>query len=161
MSENKNCNYCYYCYSCNSCYFCYSCDSCNSCYFCYSCRSCYSCKNIKMTEHNIFCYSKIYNDEHSFQQKRYRAFNKEVGNERYNKIFSEVKNILGTPKLKLTNFWKQVTQEQWQKLLAIPEAKDFKEGFEYISGQKITDILIGTTVEVKVNGVPYKAKIIS
>jgi len=39
----------------------------------------------------------------------------------------------------LKDFWKSVTQDQWQKLLAIPEAKDFKEGFEYISGVKITD----------------------
>ena len=149
------CNYCYSCYSCYSCYYCYSCYSCNSCNYCnycYSCNSCYSCyycKNLKMTEHNIFCYSRNYNDEYSFQQKRYRAFNKEVGEDRYYKIKGEVADILDSPNLQLTDFWKQVTQEQWNKLLSIPEAKDFKEGFEYISGVKIDDDMVTITVEGK------------
>ena len=90
-----------------------------------------------MTEYNIFCYSKNYNDENSFQQKRYRAFNKEVGEKRYYEIKSKVQSILGNKKIQLSDFWKQVTQEQWKQLLDIPEARDFKEGFEYISGVKI------------------------
>ena len=102
-----------------------------------------------MTEHNIFCFSKAYEDYKSFQQARYRAFNKEVGKEKYNEIVEEVKEILTHNKGEnLEYFWKSVTQEQWTKLLNIPEAKDFKEGFEYISGQKINLNLI----EVKANG---------
>jgi len=101
MSNNLNCNYCYscnscnYCDYCNSCYYCYSCYycnycySCNSCYYCdycNSCNSCYSCKNLKMTEYNIFCSAKEYNDENSFQQKRYRIFNKQLTEKEYKGI---------------------------------------------------------------------------
>lgn len=39
-----------------------------------------------MTEYNYFCWSKEYNDSTSFQQKRYRVFNVEVGKEEYGKI---------------------------------------------------------------------------
>ena len=99
-----------------------------------------------MTEYNLFCYSKEYNDKNSFQQKRYRAFNKEVGENRYREIKREVEGVLGGFRLELDknswqDEWKKVTQEQWQKLLAIPEAKDFKEGFEYISGCGITTMM--------------------
>jgi archaellum component FlaC len=92
-----------------------------------------------MTEYNLFCYSENYNDENSFQQKRYRVFNKEVGKKRYNEIITKVKEILKDLKLELdknswSEGWKKVTQEQWKRLLEIPEAKDFKKGFEYISG---------------------------
>ena len=97
-----------------------------------------------MTEYNIFCYSTKYNDEDSFQQKMYRAFNKEVGEKRYNEIRSEVKTILKGLKLELNKNswveeWGKVTQKQWKQLLNISEAKDFKEGFEYISGRKIDE----------------------
>ena len=95
-----------------------------------------------MTEYNLFCYSENYNDENSFQQKRYRVFNKEVGETRYNEILNKVKEILKDLKLELHNNswseeWKKVTKEQWKQLLEIPEAKDFKKGFEYISEVKI------------------------
>ena len=95
-----------------------------------------------MTEYNLFCYSEKFNDENSFQQKRYRAFNKEVGENRYKEILKEVREILKDfePNLKdnsWTDEWKKVSQAQWKQLLAIPEAKDFKAGFEYISGVKI------------------------
>lgn len=124
-----------------------SCTSCNYCYYCYHC---YYCKNLKMTEYNLFCYSEKYNDNNSFQQKRYRVFNKQLTEKRYDEVFKLVKEILPTnSKLKLDDFWKSVTQEQWKKLLAIPEAKDFKEGFEYISGQKIEDDKVKITVENK------------
>ena len=102
-----------------------------------------------MTEYNIFCYSKSYNDENSFQQERYRAFNEVVGKDRYNEISSKVCKILGSKNILLSDFWRQVTQEQWRKLLAIPEAKDFKEGFEYISGQKIN---ISNKVKIECEG---------
>lgn len=91
-----------------------------------------------MTEHNLFCYSKEYNDKDSFQQKRCRAFNKKVEKGRYSEIRKLVKEILPEQrKVSLKDYWKSVTKEQWKKLLEIPEAKDFKEGFEYISGVKI------------------------
>lgn len=93
-----------------------------------------------MTESNIFCYSKQFNDDQSFQQKRWRAFNQEVSETRYWEIVELTKSIIPNEnKLKLTDFWKSITQTQWDKLLEIPEAKDFKEGFEYISGVKINE----------------------
>lgn len=136
---NKNCNYCNYCYSCNYCNYCYHC---NYCYSCDYCDYCDYCKNIKMTERNIFCYSEKYNDENSFQQKRYRAFNKEVGEERYLEIRNTVNKILDWLKLELKDNsredeWKKVTPEQRNKLLEIPEASDFIKWFEYISWVKI------------------------
>jgi soluble cytochrome b562 len=94
-----------------------------------------------MTEYNIFCYSTSYNDENSFQQKRYRAFNKQLTKDRYDEICRMVKGILPRQEtLLLEDYWKTVTQQQWCQLLDIPEAKDFKEGFEYISGVKIDEI---------------------
>lgn len=107
-----------------------------------------------MTEHNLFCYSESYDDENSFQQKRWRAFNKVVGEIRYREIVKLVREIMpeqGT--LFLADYWKSITQEQWAKLLAIPEAKDFKKGFEYISGVKI-DVEPSEVIEV--NGGKYK-----
>jgi len=104
-----------------------------------------------MSEYQIFCYSKVFNDENSFQQKRYRAFNKEVGKGRYNEIKSEVEKILGMPFKQLLDFWKDVTFEQWSKLLAILEAKDFKEGFEYIANVEIGEpqiVIAGSPVEI-------------
>ena len=95
-----------------------------------------------MSEHNLFCYSENYNDENSFQQKRYRAFNKEVGEKIYYEIKKLVNNILKdfNPNLKDNTWsdeWAKITPSQWKELLSIPEAKDFKEGFEYISDCKI------------------------
>jgi len=102
-----------------------------------------------MTEFNLFCFSEKYNDENSFQQNRYRAFNRQLTKERYTIVVEEVRNILSVNKENsLDKFWKSVTDEQWKKLLAIPEASDFKDGFEYISGQKINLDM----VEVIANG---------
>jgi hypothetical protein len=39
-----------------------------------------------MTEYNLFCYAEKNKDEDSFQQKRYRVFNKEISKEEYEKI---------------------------------------------------------------------------
>lgn len=112
-------------------------NSCDYCDFCYFCNYCYFCKKLKMTEYNLFCYAEKYNDENSFQQKSYRAFNKKVGKDRYDTILETVRGILGSPDQNLSDFWKQVTSDQWNELLAIPEAKDFKKGFEFISGVKL------------------------
>ena len=138
-----------------------NCDSCNYCDYCDYCYSCDYCKNLKMSEYNLFCYSEKYNDEKSFQQKRYRAFNKEIGEERYLEITEIVNTIIPkNNKLKLQDFWKSVNQDQWIKLLEIPEAKDFKEGLEFISGQKInlkvTYSCDGKVVDI--DGIKYKLK---
>ena len=117
-----------------------------------------------MTEYNIFCYSENFNNINSFQQKRYRAFNKDVGEKRYNEILILVMSLIPNKnKLQLNDFWKSIVPEQWNKLLAIPEATDFKTGFEYISGINIipVDSLIGKEVSVTIDKKTYTAKIIS
>ena len=95
-----------------------------------------------MTENNLFCWAENYNDENSFQQLRYRAFNKEVEQERYYEILSEIQEVLKDLKLELNKStwskeWKQVTQEQWNKILAIPEAD-----------KKIIEKIIGFEIEI-------------
>ena len=137
----ENCNFCYYCNSCDFCDYCYSCNSCDSCY------SCYYSKNLKMTEYNTFCYSKSYNDENSFQQKRYRVFNTEVGKDRYYELLNKIKEILSGLKLELnknswSKEWEKVTQAQWQQLMLLAQevrGDNFKEGFEFISGITINE----------------------
>jgi hypothetical protein len=94
-NNSKHLTDCDYCNYCDYCDYCDSCDSCNYCY------SCYYCRNLRMTEYNLFCYAENYNDENSFQQKRYRAFNKKVGEKRYCEIRDEVKSILKGLKLEL------------------------------------------------------------
>jgi rubrerythrin len=93
-----------------------------------------------MTEYNLFCYSKSFNDSNSFQKERYRAFNKVVGEKRYNEILKLVNEIIPQEQLTFSESFKTITQTQWSQLLAIPEASDFKEGFEYISDCKIDDV---------------------
>ena len=39
-----------------------------------------------MTEYNMFCSAKEYNDDDSFQQKRYRVFNKQLTEKEYKAI---------------------------------------------------------------------------
>jgi hypothetical protein len=79
-----------------------------------------------MTEHNVFCWAE--DEEDGFQQPRYRAFNKEVGEKRYYEILSLIKrDILEDLKLELNknnweDEWKKVTNDQWKQILAIPEA---------------------------------------
>ena len=117
-----------------------------------------------MTEYNIFCWAEEYNDKNSFQQKGYRAFNKEVGEERYSEILSEVRKILKDLKLELnenswSEEWKKVTTEQWEKILAIPEAD--KKIIENIIGFKIgtETFKSGETIEICKNGKKIKCKI--
>ena len=120
-----------------------------------------------MTEYNLFCWAEDYNDENSFQQKRYRAFNKEVGEERYSEILSEVRKILKDLKLELnenswSEEWKKVTTEQWEKILAMPEAD--KEIIENIIGYKLETETIetfesGEIIEICKNGKKIKCKI--
>ena len=106
-----------------------------------------------MTEYNIFCQSDKYNDKNSFQQKRYRAFNKEVGKERYYKILNLIKyDILKDIKLELNensweDEWKKVSSEQWKRILAIPEAD--KKVIEKIIGFELNE------PEIEIDGKKY------
>ena len=118
-----------------------------------------------MTESNLFCYSGEYNDENSFQQKRYRAFNKEVGEKRYNEILKEVREILKDIKFEIKDSnwseeWKKVSQEQWERILAIPEAD--KNIIEKIIGFEIKELnnfRSGEIIEICKNGEKIKCKI--
>ena len=108
-----------------------------------------------MTEYNLFCWAENYNDENSFQQKRYRAFNGEVGEKRYYEILLVVKEILKDLKLELNKNswieeWKKVTSEQWNEILSIPEAN--KEIIEKIIGFEIKGNDVNDDVEIIVDG---------
>ena len=120
-----------------------------------------------MTEYNLFCYAEEFNDENSFQQKRYRAFNKEITKEEYDKI--------SIPKIKLefdnnewyttryqTAFkkaWSELPQEEKNKFLNLPNFD--KDIFFKITWVQIEDSLIGKEVSVEIEGKIYKAKIIN
>ena len=108
-----------------------------------------------MTEYNLFCWAEKYNDDDSFQQKRWRAFNKEVGEKRWREIRDEVRETLSNLKLELNenswaDEWKKVKPEQWKQILEIPEAdKDIIEkivGFELPKSESKMIIM---------NGKPY------
>lgn len=167
---SPTCYFCYYSNSCDKCTYCENCDYCNNCSLCSSCSYCV---NLRLTQDNLFCYSTERNDEHSFQQKRWRAFNKEVGKERYKEIEVFVSTILHSPNdstlinlwnnvpikpnyTELNTFWRNVTDKQWAVLLAIPEAVDFKEGFEFISGVTIRDEIAGNTVVANSENTNYE-----
>jgi len=118
-----------------------------------------------MTEYNLFCYAEV-RDKDGFQQKRYRAFNKEVGEDRYYEIRDLIKNdILKDLKLELDNNkwedeWKKVSSGQWKRILEIPEAdKDIIEkiiGFKLdLDKDELVDIKISrsTLEELKKKGV--------
>ena len=113
-----------------------------------------------MSEYQLFCFGKDSNKD-GYQRKKYGAFNKQVTESRWNELKKQVESILpkhGT--LCLSDYWKKVSQEQWLKLLTIPEAKDFNEGFSFISGIKITEpvkSLSGKEVSVTIDGNTYTA----
>ena len=71
-----------------------------------------------MTEYNIFCWAKKYNDKDSFQQKRYRVFNKKVGKDRYYEIKKQIDEIFKDLEI---DEWKKVENKQWKQLSEIPE----------------------------------------
>jgi len=109
-----------------------------------------------MTEYNIFCYSEKYNDENYFQQKRYRAFNKEVGEKRYFEIASLIRNdILKDLKLELNkesweNEWKKVSTDQWKRILKIPEAD-----------KKVIEAIIGFELDLEEETIDIDGKKVS
>jgi hypothetical protein len=112
-----------------------------------------------MSVYNTFCWSKQYNDDQSFQRKRYSVFNKEVGQDRYSTVLNLIQSIIPNNKnLKLSQFWTTITPHQIMELSKIPEFD--KEGFEYITGLKVPDNnLSGKKVKVDIDGFTYTATI--
>ena len=109
-----------------------------------------------MTEYNLFCYAKEYNDKDSFQQKRYRVFNREVGKERYVELLILIKNnILKDFKLELNknsweDEWNKLSEDQIKRLKEIPE-------FDSDVFMGITEIDISDKKEIIiVNGIKYR-----
>jgi len=93
-----------------------------------------------MTEYNYFCWSKEYNDQDSFQQKRYRVFNVEVGKEEYKKIkkihhkleFDENEHYETRFQTAFKKMWDKLSQEKKQEYFDIPHFN--WEGFTFITG---------------------------
>lgn len=95
-----------------------------------------------MTEYNTFCYAKHYNDEDSFQQKRYRIFNKQFTRKEYYKIKEEIDLIMKDVKLELNknswrDEWKKVPNETWKKLSKV-------EGFD----KEVVESIIGFELDL-------------
>jgi hypothetical protein len=118
-----------------------------------------------MTEYNYFCWAKEYDDEDSFQQKRYRVFNVEVGKDEYDRI-SKIYHKLEFDKNDsyevgfqnaFKKKWDNLSKEQKQEYLDIPHFN--KEGFEFITGVKIDEEVSfkGKEVEVKLDGKVFRA----
>ena len=93
-----------------------------------------------MTEYNYFCWAKEYNDKDSFQQDRYRVFNKQVTESEYKdieKIYHKLE--LDSSESYTTRFqtafkkmWNTLSKKDKQGYLDIPHF-DW-EGFTFITG---------------------------
>ncbi len=121
-----------------------------------------------MTEYNYFCWAKEYNDKDSFQQKSYRVFNVEVGEEEYRKIEKLYDNLEFDPNESYTTrfqtafkkMWNSITPERQQRYLKIPFFN--WEGFTFITGitpEDVKDTMEGKEVEIVIDGKTYKAVI--
>jgi hypothetical protein len=120
------CDYCNYCNFCDYCIYCDFCDFCDYCNYCNYCKKVFYCRNLKMTELNLFCYAEKYNNNDSFQQKKWRVWNKEVSKTRYQEILSKVKEIMCDVKLELNGSdwsyqWAKVPIGIWTDMAKIPE----------------------------------------
>ena len=81
-----------------------------------------------MTEYNYFCSAKEYNDKDSFQQKRYRVFNVEVGKDEYSEIpkichkFEFDKNESYTTRFQTAfkKIWDKLSDKEKQQYFDIP-----------------------------------------
>ena len=81
-----------------------------------------------MTEYNLFCFAEDFNDENSFQQKRYRVFNKEITQEEYDKIsIPRIKLNFDKDELYFTRYqtafkkaWNELSQDDKNKILDLP-----------------------------------------
>ena len=81
-----------------------------------------------MTEWNYFCWSTKYNSSTSFQQKRWRVFNVEVGESEWRKIkklyrpleMDENESYTTRFQTAFKKMWSKLTQEEKQEYLSIP-----------------------------------------
>ena len=96
-----------------------------------------------MTEYNIFCRAKTYNDNDSFQQKIYRIFNTEISKEEYESITVPKIKLEFDKDLSYDVRYEKARKNAWNKL-SDTEKKQFtdlpyfsKEGFEFITGIKV------------------------
>lgn len=159
MDTNSNCDNCY------GCYYCCFCDFCDFCDYCDYCLYCYYCKNIRMTEYNYFCWSEKYDDEKSFQQKRYRVFNVEVTEEEYNSIDKIHHKLEFDPdesydtrfKTAFRKMWDKLTDKEKQEYYDIPHFDWY--GFTFITGIEKEEHVEKKAVEeeiITLNGKKYK-----
>jgi len=123
-----------------------------------------------MTEYNYFCWSTAYNSDTSFQQKRYRVFNVEVGEKEYTKLkkvyhklefdYNESSSTRYATAFKKMRDW--LTEEQQQEYLDIPHFS--WEGFTYITGITPDDVkrtsIVGKEAKVEIDGREYRVKVI-
>ena len=109
-----------------------------------------------MTEYNLFCFAEVSNDENSFQQKRYRVFNKEITKEEYEKItipkielhFDKDESFDTRYQTAFRKAWNELSQEGKNKFLNLPNFS--KDIFFKITGVQIEDSFIGKEVSVEV-----------
>ena len=112
-----------------------------------------------MTEYNYFCWSKEYNDDNSSQQKRYRVFNVEVGEEEYNRIkkiyhkleFDKNESYEIRFQTAFKKMWNKLTKEEQQEYLDIPHFN--WEGFTFITG--ITPDMVNSEEMIDLDGKKY------
>ena len=69
-----------------------------------------------MTEYNYFCSAKKYNDENSFQQKRYRVFNTQITKEEYERIPKIYNKLEFDKNESYTTRFKTAFKKMWNKL---------------------------------------------
>ena len=81
-----------------------------------------------MTEYNYFCSAKECNDKDSFQQKRYRVFNVEIGIGEYEKIdkiyhrleFDKNESYTTRFQTAFKKMWDKLSEKEKQKYFDIP-----------------------------------------
>ena len=93
-----------------------------------------------MTEYNYFCWAEEYNDDNSFQQKRYRVFNVEVGEEEYDNIKKIYHNLELDPNESFETRFQTAFKKMWDKLSEAEKQEYFDiphfswKGFTFITG---------------------------
>jgi len=105
-----------------------------------------------MTEYNYFCWSEKFNNENSFQQKRYRVFNVEVWKEEYNKInkiyrkleFDKNESYSTRFQTAFKKMWDKLTEKEKQEYFDTPHFN--WEWFTFITGVEKETII--ETIEI-------------
>jgi len=93
-----------------------------------------------MTKYNYFCWSGKFNNDNSFQQKRYRIFNKEVSKEEYEKVkkiyhkleFNKDEDYETRFQTAFKKMWEKLEDKEKQEYFDIPHFS--WEGFTFITG---------------------------